>query len=144
MHRAATQRGIPLTHNPRTSPRAEYQQKENLRVAASPSLVERFPKLKLLTVELSFFDAGGSVRSSQIKYTVNPEHAKSVFRFGCHNPECVGGDFDLSDALVRAVMARHTTVSGELRCHGWRSRATIGSVECQNLLRYKLAIGYTA
>ena len=131
-----------VTHNPRTSPRGEYQQQENQRAQASPSLAEKFPSLKTLTVELSYFDSEGLIRNSQIKYTVNPEHAKSVFRFACHNPECVGGDFDLSRAVAQAVTDQQTNVSGEIRCQGWRSRTTIGSVECQNLLRYKFALGY--
>ena len=131
-----------MIHNPRSTPRGEYQQQENQRATASPPLSERFPNLKSLTVELAYFGEDGVVRSSQIKYTVNLEHAKSVFRFGCHNPECVGGDFDLSHALAQAVAAEQTSVSGEIRCHGWRSRTTIGSVECRNLLRYKFALGY--
>lgn len=111
-------------------------------MAASPALAERFPNLKALTVELSYYDEEGLIRSSQIKYTVNLARAKSVFRFGCHNPECVRGDFDLSEAVAQAVAAHHTEVSSESRCHGWRSRTTIGSVECRNLLRYKLTLGY--
>lgn len=131
-----------MTQNPRMTPRNEYQMQENQRVAASPTLTEKFPTLKSLTVELCYFDSEGIVRNSQIKYTVNLDHAKSCFRFGCHNPECVGGDFDLSQALAQAVAGRETAVSSEIRCPGWRSRTTIGQVKCQNLLRYKFMLSY--
>lgn len=109
---------------------------------ASPTLAEKHPKLKSLTVDLGHYDMEGQTRSSQIKYAVNLEHARSAFRVACHNPECVRGDFDLSDAINRAVLARETSVSGEICCQGWRSRATIDTVSCGNLLRYKLTLGY--
>ena len=88
-------------------------------VQASPSLAEKLPTLKSLTVDLGFYDPGGLVRRSQIKYTVTVEHAKSVFRVGCHNQECVRGDFDLSDVIATAVAEKRTSISGELRCQGW-------------------------
>ena len=129
-------------HSPRTSPRSEYLLQEKQRVLESPTLAEKFRKLKSLTVDLGFYDPEGVTRSSQIKYTVNLEHAKSVFRFGCHNHECVRGDFDLSAVLATAVTARRTTASGEMRCEGWRSRAGIDTVPCHNILRYKLTLKY--
>ena len=131
-----------MIQSPRTSPRSEYLQQENLRTQQSPSLKEKFPALKSVTVDLGHYDPEGLARSSQIKYTVNVEHAKSVFRVACHNQECVRGDFDLSAALAGAVAEKSTTVSGELCCQGWRNRATIDTVPCRNILRYKLTLGY--
>ena len=131
-----------MTHSPRTSPRSEYLQQENLRVLASPSIAEKFPGLKAMTVDLGYYNAENLARSSQIKYTVNLTHAKSVFRVGCHNQECVRGDFDLSDALAQAVEARDTSVSGEICCQGWRGRATVDTIPCGNILRYKLTLDY--
>jgi hypothetical protein len=111
-------------------------------VQASQSLGEKFPELKSVTMDLGYFDDEGIVRNSQIKYTINLNHAKSLFRVGCQNHECVRGDFDLSDALTRAILAQQTTVSGEICCEGWRSRATIDTVPCGNILRYTLTLGY--
>ena len=131
-----------MMHSPRTSPRSEYLQQENLRVLGSPTLQGKFPNLKSLTVDLGYFDQEGMARSSQIKYTVNLDHAKSIFRVGCHNQECVRGDFDLSDVVSQAVQAGRESVSGEICCQGWRSRATIDTVPCHNILRYKLTLSY--
>lgn len=131
-------------HGPKTSPRGEYLQQEKLRVLASPSLAEKFPKLDSLTLDLSFYDPAGLTKNSQIKYTVNLENAKSVFRFACQNHECVRGDFDLSEVLAEAVAARRTSVTGEIRCQGWRSRSTIETQACKNILRYKLNLAYGA
>lgn len=122
--------------------RAEYRQKENLRIMASPNLAERFSNLKSLKVDLSFYSANGIHRTSEIKYSVNLANAKSVFSFTCPNNECVGGDFDLSDELVAAIAAKSKIVEGEKRCRGWMNKTTIDSRHCDNLLRYKLTLGY--
>jgi hypothetical protein len=93
-------------------------------------------------VDLAYFGPESLTRSSQLRYTANLPHARSVFRFDCPNPECVQGDFDLSADLANAVAARQTTVSGELVCQGWRSKTTIDKLSCGHVLRYTLTIGY--
>jgi hypothetical protein len=122
--------------------RAEYRQQESLRVNNSSSLSAKFPHLKSLTVDFTCYNSEGGNRTSEIKYTVNLEHAKSVFRFDCPNTECVRGDFDLSEELTRAVATRRTTATGEVTCHGWQSKTTIGTVQCRSILRYKFSLGY--
>jgi hypothetical protein len=122
--------------------RAEYRQKEGQRILESPTLATKFPKLKTLRVELEFFPPESIVRSSQIKYVVNLEHAKSIFRFDCLNKECIRGDFDLSEILAEAIAARKKTVTGELRCSGWRNKESIKKTVCRNLLKYKFTLGY--
>jgi hypothetical protein len=126
----------------RIGPRAEYRQQENERIQGSATLAEAFKELKSLTVDLAYHDSERGTRNSEIKYTVNVAHAKSVFRIDCHNNECVGGDFDLSQALATAIAARQETVTGELCCRGWLSKATIDRVHCHNTLRYKLTLGF--
>ena len=123
-------------------PRAEYLQQQLQRVKDSASLQESYRELKSLTVEIAYFDEGGFVRRGEMKYTVNLAHAKSVFRVSCPNTECVRGDFDLTTELANAIAGRRESVSGELVCQGWRSRTTIDSLLCRNILRYKLSIGY--
>ena len=124
------------------TPRADYRLQESQRTKESASLSEKYRELKSLTVELAYFSPEGVTRSSQIKYTVNPNHAKSVFRFDCPNSECIRGDFDLSEALAQAVAARQTTATGEMRCQGWLSKTTIDEIHCHNILRYKLSLEY--
>jgi len=131
-----------MTHTQRTSPRGEYLQQENLRVLESLPMTEKFSALKSLTVDLGHYDSEGRSRHSQIKYTVNLDHAKSVFRVACHNHECVRGDFDLSEVLAEAVAARRTEVIGEMCCQGWRSKTAIDTLPCHNLLRYTMTLGY--
>ena len=131
-----------MTFTKKISPRREHLQQQHERALASPSLAERFPNLKALSLQLGHYDSGGVLRNSQVKYTANVLNAKSFFRIGCHNPECVRGDFDLSQALAEAVDARHTTASGELRCQGWQSKTTVDAIPCGKILRYTLTLGY--
>ena len=129
-------------HPQKFSPRADYRRQESQRTKDSVSLSEKFRELKSLTVELAYFSLEGVTRISHIKYTVNTDHAKSVFRFDCLNDECIRGDFDLSEALAQAVAARRVTATGEMCCQGWLSKTTIDRVHCSNILRYKLSLEY--
>jgi len=124
------------------SPRNDYLKQENLRVEASPLLAKKYPGVKSMTVDLGYHDVDRPSRSSQIKYTVNLQNARSIFRIGCQNSECVGGDFDLSDVLAKAVRAKKTGITDELCCRGWKNAGTIDTVPCGRILRYKLTLGY--
>ena len=126
----------------RLGARSEYREQEGQRVKDSLSLADRFRQLKSLTVELNYLDAEGLTRNSQIKYSVNLANAKSVFRFSCPNHECIRGDFDLTSQLAAAVASKRTTVTGEMLCEGWRSKTTIDTVHCHNILRYTLTLAY--
>lgn len=128
------------THH--VSPRAEYLQEERERVQRSASLGEKFPRLKSLSVTLTYFAPGGLARRSEIKYTCNLAYAKALFYFACPNEECVGGNFDLSEALARAVAEHRKLANGEVCCQGWKSKATIGQISCGHVLRYALSLGY--
>jgi len=131
-----------MVYHQRTGARAEYHAQESQRIKDSISLADKFQKLKSLTVNLLYFEPRGISKTGEIKYTVNLDHAKSVFRFNCPNNECVRGDFDLSDELAKAVAGHRATATGELRCQGWRSKTTIDTLPCHHILRYKLTLAY--
>jgi hypothetical protein len=122
--------------------RAEFRKQQSRRVMESASLSASFPRLKSLKVDLSFCTPDGATRSSEVKYAVNLEHAKTVFQFDCLNNECVRGDFDLSEVLAKAVVAGEKNVEGEICCHGWRNKDSIEEIQCRRLLRYKLNLGF--
>jgi len=126
----------------KANPRAEYRLREVQRVNRSVSLAEKFPKLKALTVDLAYFDIDGHTKTGELRYKVNVHHAKSVFSFVCPSAECMGGDFDLSGAVAHAVAGRRKMAEGEIRCQGIRIRSREDKAPCQNLLRYKLTLGY--
>jgi hypothetical protein len=127
----------------KTNPRAEFRLLQQQRVNGSVSLAEKFPKLKSLKVDLTYFEPDGISRTGEMRYKVNVDHAKSLFSFGCQNAECLAGDYDLSDAIAQAVAKRRKTVEGEVRCQGKRVRPKEAERPCQNLLRYKLTLGYS-
>jgi len=140
--RAVTVYNPATMHPQRFGARAEYREKQRQRVSDSSTLADAFQKLKSLKVEFEHYDPEGTTKNNKVKYEVNVQNAKSVFRFDCSNSECVGGDFDLTDQIAKAVAARKSVAKGEVVCQGWRSRTTINSVRCGNIFRYKLSFGY--
>jgi hypothetical protein len=133
---------MPYMHVPKRSPRQEYRLKQRALIEASPVIAKKFPRLRALRVTLEFFDAAGTTKNGEMKCKLNVEHAKSVLWFACPGVECAGGDFDLSEALAKAVAGRRNVAAGELRCQGTRKRGDRERVLCQTLLRYKLNLNY--
>jgi len=129
-------------HVPKRSPRQEYRLKQRERIDASPAIAKKFPKLKALRVTLEFFDASGSTKQGEMKCKLNVEHAKSVLWFACPGVECSCGDFDLSEALAKAVAGGRKVATGELRCEGTRMRGDREPVPCKTVLHYKLNLNY--
>jgi hypothetical protein len=126
----------------KTNPRAEYRLREIQRINDSACLSEKFPKLKSLKVDLSYFEPDGLTRTGELRYKVNVEHAKSAFSFVCQSGDCLAGDFDLSNAVADAVAKRRKTVEGQVRCEGTRGKPSESKTPCHNVLRYKLTLGY--
>jgi hypothetical protein len=126
----------------KTNPRAEFRRGQIQRANESVSLTEKFPELKSLRVDLTYFDSDGVTRTGEWRYTVNVKFAKSVFSFVCPCGECIGGDFDLSAAVADAVSRRKKIAQGEIRCEGWRIKPKQDKAPCQNLMRYKISLGY--
>jgi hypothetical protein len=125
-----------------TSPRAAFRQRQKRRAQNTATLAAKFPRLKSLKAEVEYYAAGNATRIGQIKYVLNVEHASSLFCIECPNRECVRGDFDLSEVLAAAVAAHRKSVTGAMRCRGWRSQDAIKKVHCQTVLRYRLRLKY--
>ena len=125
------------------SARLEYRERQARRVKESVSLADKFRQLKSLTADLDYYSPIDGSTARHLKYEVNLDNAKSVFRFSCPNDECIRGDFDLSEMLSKAIARRRTTITGEMCCRGWRSKASIGTDHCPNSLRYKLRLAYS-
>ena len=92
--------------------------------------------------KLSYFEAESLHKLNEVKYTANVQHAKSVVRFLCPASDCVGGDFDLSEDVAKAVAARRKLATGEARCKGWHKTPKLERVPCEVLLHYKLNLDY--
>ena len=118
----ATNLIMPTMQTRKTTPRAAYRLGVTERILASPTLAARFPRLKALTINIEFFDSGGLTRNGGMKYKPNLEKAKAMVCFDCPSGECVGGDYDVSEELRRAIAAGKTTLTGELQCQGMRHK----------------------
>jgi hypothetical protein len=129
-------------HMPKRNPRQEYRLKQRELIEASPLMAERFPRLKALNVTLEYYDASGITKNGEMKCRMNLEHARSALWFACSGGECIEGDFDLSEALAKAVAEERKVARGEVRCHGTRRRGDREREPCQTLLRYTLKLNY--
>ncbi len=129
-------------HMLKSNPRLEYRLKQKAQIEASLFLAAKFPQLKALKLTLEFFDATGTIKNGEMNCKLNVEHARSVLWYACPGVECLGGDFELSEALAQAVAERRKSVSGELRCQGTRKRGARERERCQTLLRYRLGLTY--
>jgi hypothetical protein len=129
-------------HVPKRSPRQEYRLKQRERIDASPMIAKKFPRLSGVRLTLEFFDSAGNTKQGEIKCKLNVEHARSALWFGCPGVECTCGDFDLTEALTKAVAGRLKVAEGELRCEGTRKHGGKDPVVCGTVLRYKLKLNY--
>ena len=128
---------------PTKNPRAEHRQAQRQRVDEAVRLAEKYPQLKTLKVALEFVDREGMTKTTEMKYSANLEHAKSVVVFVCPISACCGGDFDLTAKLAEAVSKRRTKVAGEMPCLGSHKRASGQVAPCRSLLRYTLNLVYS-
>jgi hypothetical protein len=128
---------------PAKNPRAEHHQAQRQRAEEALRMAEKYPQLKTLKVALEFVNREGMTKTTEMKYSANPEHAKSVLVFGCPNSACWGGDFDLTAKLSEAVTKRRTEFSGEMHCLGRHKDGSGQVVPCRSLLRYTLNLVYS-
>jgi hypothetical protein len=126
------------------NPRAQYRLAQRQRVDDALRLAEKFPQLKSLKVSLQSVDREGMTKRTEMKYSANLDHAKSVLVFVCPISECCGGDFDLTAKLAEAVSKRRTKVEGEMHCMGSHKKASGHPAPCRSLLRYTLNLAYSA
>lgn len=131
-----------MMHTPKRTPRQEYRLKQRKQIEESPFMAQQFPRLKSISVLLEYFDPTGMNKNGEMKCKLNVQHSRSVLWYACPGGECVGGDFDLTEALAAAVAGRRKMVVGEIRCQGKRKRGDKELLPCQTLLRYKLSLQY--
>src|SRR5262249_22314897 len=124
------------------TPGQEYRLKQRARIEASPLMAAKFPGLKGLKVRLEYFDAAGATKNGELRCNLNVKLARSLLWFACPGVECSCGDFDLSEALAKAVAGRRRVATGEVRCPGTRKRGDREVVACRTLLRYRLSLAY--
>ena len=130
--------------NPARNARIEHRQAQRQRVDEAVRLAEKYPQLNSLKVALEFVNREGMTKTTEMKYSANLEHAKSVLVFVCPISECCGGDFDLTAKLAEAVAKRRTKVAGEMPCLGSYKKASGVVAPCRSVLRYTLNLAYSA
>ena len=131
-----------MTYPRKSNPYLEQRLRERERITSAPSLAEKYPKLKSLSVVIGYFDQQRVSHAGELRYRANVQHAKAIMSFACPNSNCRGGGFDLTEVLGKAITEKRKSVQGEIRCTGMRSSLPKHEVNCQHLLHYKLNLAY--
>jgi hypothetical protein len=107
----------------------------------SPPLKEKYPKVKDLTVEISFkdYDGGSNPEPKQENYS---QESKAFFKIACPHRECVSGGFDFSSAINELVTSRLDKLDGTITCQGWQDKERINKHRCFLELHYKISVKY--
>lgn len=104
---------------------------------AAPAVSKKFPGVKELVVELRFADPEGKVHPSPHKRKFAPE-MQAYFEFQCPLRDCVGGGFNLTTAIPKALSDRRGTGGGKLSCNGRRDRDGVADHTCRLELQYSV------
>lgn len=97
----------------------------------APRLKSEVERLAELAIEVSEFRAGGTVLAARHTRRIVIDHAPALFEIPCTEERCMGGGFDLTRDIMRALRSRETTFEGEDVCAG-----EVGSTTCGRVLRY--------
>jgi hypothetical protein len=106
----------------------QHRERRQHGYTAATTIGERFPGIGELSLELRFTQAGGSPLLSPYRqiYTADMQ---AFFELQCPSRDCVGGGFDLQQAVLNATRSRDGISQGLLRCHGDSTRNGTCSVE---------------
>jgi hypothetical protein len=132
-----------MRRRPEKDPRAEYRDAQRERAEKADSMAITYPQLKSLKVTLEFVNRDIIARKTRMKYSANPEHAKSVLVFACPTDGCMGGDFDLTHQLADAVAARRTKITGNMCCPGIHKKGTGEVASCRSELHFVFNLTYS-
>jgi len=111
--------------------------------AAASRLHERFPKLELLVIDLTFIDVRRMGRFSPQMRSFSGS-AKAFFAIACPRTLCLDGGFDLDPIVLAMLSTKATTSNGTLECGGWMDPTRAENTRCLLRVHYRLGARYNA
>ncbi len=110
------------------------------RARAAAHLVRTsFPQVEQLRIELSFADASSISPAGQVHVLYPP--APAFFIYPCPHSDC-DGEFDLDDAVRKAMSASTHAAQGSLLCVGARTGERGSKRPCELQLAYVVTTRY--
>lgn len=103
----------------------------------APRLRSRVADLKSLRLELSERGPSGITPGTRHTLHIVVARAAALFRIPCSDPECEGGGHDITEVVLRGLLARVDTTTGDDVCGG-----RVGTIQCGRRLRYLSFAGY--
>jgi hypothetical protein len=106
----------------------------------APQVSTKWPNVGEIRVALTYADPEGQVPVSAYRQIFVPD-MQAFFDFLCPARECVGGGFDIGDAVEKLVKTSGHEVTGTLCCGGKRTRPGVsGTSPCGLKLSYHVAV----
>src|SRR5690606_22800972 len=109
------------------SSRFERWKREN----DAPRLRSHVSDLESLRLELSERGPGGTTPGTRHTLHIIVSNAAALFQIPCSDPECQGGGHDITEAVLRGLMAHLDSTTGDDVCIG-----NVGTTQCGRRLRY--------
>jgi hypothetical protein len=121
----------------RNSEAAQRFAERRRREDEAPRLLERVPRLVQLRLEIS--ERRGTTRAGDPKHVrlVVVSAAPALFELPCGDRACRDGGHDVTDAVLRALVAGETRFELEDACYG-----TIGSASCNAVMHITVEATY--
>jgi hypothetical protein len=95
----------------------------------APRLKDRVPELATLKLDVEeSHDTAGTARAKHVRHIV-VDRAPALFALPCGDASCTGGGYDITDAVMRALLAHEEHFEAEDRCYG-----SIGNAPCRRSL----------
>jgi hypothetical protein len=104
-------------------------------------LRDEFPRVRQLTLQLTFTDARGFASYSRQMRIFAPA-ATAFFKIPCPSLECMGGGFDLGSVIWNLSNRRASETSGRCDCLGRDSTDESDPHYCGVQLDYRVTVAY--
>lgn len=107
----------------------------------SKSVGAKFPTIQSIGINLAVKAPFNDVEPTLRGKSFTPE-SLAIFEFHCKNVDCVGGGFDVTDAIEEMVKQGSPEITGRRICRGWASKEFINQRRCHYELNFRILVRY--
>lgn len=127
-----------MAHKPHVIATQQRDQR-NQSYLAAPVLVEKYPSIQEVGIEMRFNDPERRLTPSPQRRTYMAD-MRAHFDFLCPLKDCVDGGYALNTAIHQSLSKRGATRTGKLSCQGRRPRGSEKSRACDLELEYQVVV----
>ena len=107
----------------------------------SKKMSTKFPSIQSIGINLAVKSPFNDVEPTLRGKSFTPE-SLAVFEFHCKNVDCVGGGFDVTDAIEDMAKQHSVEFTGRRICRGWASKEFVNQRRCHYELNFRILVKY--